>query len=764
MFRCITLLVLALLWLPGSQVLAGELALNDDWQYRWGDSPRTPDGELEWLTAAEGEWKSLEGIGNPPGRDGRDSLWLRRELPAGDWLQPALFVSSLNLVAEAYVDGQHVYRHGQLEGPDAGAFAGWTWHAIELPSPTQGKTLYLRLKSSYKDIGLWGKVVIMEQSRILPSILEATKGELVIALACLIVAALALVLILTQPERWRLGSLGLFSLAVGLMVLAESDASQLIVFAPLAWDYVAAIAYFSLPVSMALILEHWFPQIPRQGMRRLWLGLLAYAIIAPALAMLDVVSLPPTFPLFDLILLGALAYMARWLFRYRREFDSDQRLIVASYAIFAAIAITDMLVAHGLVGWISVPVHLGALAFIVAMIVISTRHYARSQRQLQRLNDHLEQEVAERTRQLESLAEQERQRALVLATEHHKTQRLASLIDTLQACTSLEEALCLTQRAMPEILEPMQGAFYRPQDQPDNMTLELFWPTTYRPPAWLDTTAIPPLRTRTEESLPALDDLLTISTRRPPSDPSAPSPADNLPHWIFPLDLTGPDRQHRRLGVICVVPDGPLVKRPQYWDRTRSFIELGVSRLALVLSSIALQEELSALSYRDDLTGLHNRRYFDELFAHETAISLRKKSPLAVVILDIDHFKKFNDRYGHAAGDTVLEGVGRMLANSFRDIDVVCRFGGEEFVVLLPGAEADDAHHRMQRMCHALASASFRHEGQSLGTVSVSCGIASFPATSDDPSCLLAMADSALYRAKHAGRARIALATPHEND
>ena len=759
MRRLCLVLLFAVGWLASGQALSDALALNSQWEYRWGDSPRDSSGRLVWLDEADTSWQPLSGVGNPPGRGHNNSLWIRHQLPDGAWHQPVLFISSLNLVGEAYVDGLQIYRHGSLEGGAAGEFAGWTWHVIDLPTPVADKMLYLRIKSTYKDIGLWGKVVVMERADVLPTILSETRGEIIIALSCLILALLALILILTQPERWRLGSIGLFSLAAGSMVLAESDASQLLLFAPLAWDYVAALAYFSLPIAMALILEHWFPQIPRRGLRRLWLCLVGYAAGAPALAMLDIVTLPTTFPVFDILLLAALAYMSRWLFRYRRTFDGNQRLIVASYAIFSMVTVIDMVVAHGFVSWVSVPVHLGALAFIFAMVVIAARHYARSQRKLEHLNNQLEQEVTARTQQLETYAERERQRARLLANEHSKTHRLANLIDSLQACTSLEQALDLTQRAMPDILAPMSGAFYRPQDEPDTMHLELFWPTSHCPPACLDGSTIPPLEARGDDDLPDFEDLLQ-QMRSERTVPVNGTSVDELPRWTFPLDVTGPGRQPRRLGVICVIPQGPLVRRPQYWDRTYHFIELGVSRLALVLSSIALQEELSALSYRDDLTGLNNRRYFEELFAHESAISLRKQSPLAVVILDIDHFKKFNDQHGHAAGDSVLEGVGRMLANSFRDIDVVCRFGGEEFVVLLPGAAAEDAQHRMRRMCEALASASFRHEGNSLGTVSVSCGIASFPATTQDPHELLELADKALYQAKNAGRARITLATP----
>lgn len=166
-----------------------------------------------------------------------------------------------------------------------------------------------------------------------------------------------------------------------------------------------------------------------------------------------------------------------------------------------------------------------------------------------------------------------------------------------------------------------------------------------------------------------------------------------------------------------------------------------------------LVERLRAFSYQDPLTGLKNRRHFDEIFGHEAAIA-RRGSTLTLVMLDIDHFKHFNDVHGHEAGDTVLVATARLISEHFREADVICRLGGEEFVVIMPGASAEQATEAVERMLEAMRRQCFFHGGEALGYVSLSCGVASYPAHANDPLELIRLADQALYRAKRCGRDR----------
>jgi diguanylate cyclase (GGDEF)-like protein len=182
-------------------------------------------------------------------------------------------------------------------------------------------------------------------------------------------------------------------------------------------------------------------------------------------------------------------------------------------------------------------------------------------------------------------------------------------------------------------------------------------------------------------------------------------------------------------------------------------------QLALALANLKLRHSLRDLSVRDPLTGLFNRRYLAESLGRELARSQRRNLQVAVMTFDLDHFKAFNDNYGHAAGDAVLEAFARMLQSNSRNEDIACRQGGEEFVLIMPEMALDVAERRAQEMMHTLASISIVHEGQALPSITTSIGIAIFPDHGKSADRLLAQADQALYRAKSLGRNRAEIAT-----
>ncbi|MED5557889.1 MAG: GGDEF domain-containing protein, partial [Pseudomonadota bacterium] len=167
-----------------------------------------------------------------------------------------------------------------------------------------------------------------------------------------------------------------------------------------------------------------------------------------------------------------------------------------------------------------------------------------------------------------------------------------------------------------------------------------------------------------------------------------------------------------------------------------------------------LVEQFKGLSLQDALTGLNNRRHFDALLHQEMALAQRKGSLLSLLMIDIDHFKKVNDNFGHDAGDAVLIEVAALLKKHFRGTDVVCRLGGEEFVALLPGTGAAEAQTRAEKLLKAQSNQALSHLHQPLGRITLSCGIATYPAHTMDPKRLLRLADTALYKAKNNGRDR----------
>lgn len=165
----------------------------------------------------------------------------------------------------------------------------------------------------------------------------------------------------------------------------------------------------------------------------------------------------------------------------------------------------------------------------------------------------------------------------------------------------------------------------------------------------------------------------------------------------------------------------------------------------------ALQTRLREQAIRDPLTGLFNRRYLTETFDRELLRAHRNGSPISAIMGDIDHFKSVNDTYGHQAGDEVLRAFGTLLKQGARGSDICCRYGGEEFLLVLFDMAIDDAWRRAERLRQAVAAAAIPL-GASVVRITASFGIASFPAHGETGEALIAAADAALYAAKKAGR------------
>jgi diguanylate cyclase (GGDEF)-like protein/PAS domain S-box-containing protein len=183
-------------------------------------------------------------------------------------------------------------------------------------------------------------------------------------------------------------------------------------------------------------------------------------------------------------------------------------------------------------------------------------------------------------------------------------------------------------------------------------------------------------------------------------------------------------------------------------------------QVGLSVANIRLREALRTQSIKDPLTGLYNRRYLTEMLDREIRRAVRAEQPLGVLMIDLDHFKKFNDTYGHDAGDTVLRETALVLSKSIRIEDMVCRYGGEEFVIILPTADLNAARGRAERIRAKMRQLAVLHQGQSLGMITISVGVAALPLHGTDPKQLLEAADAALYRAKREGRDRVVDADP----
>ena len=188
------------------------------------------------------------------------------------------------------------------------------------------------------------------------------------------------------------------------------------------------------------------------------------------------------------------------------------------------------------------------------------------------------------------------------------------------------------------------------------------------------------------------------------------------------------------------------------WGRLITLATATVLAISLVIRAL---EQLS-LSNRDRLTSLANRGFFDESLMRIGALAARSGEPVAVAMIDVDHFKKFNDTYGHLAGDEALRTVSRVLSTSFRTTDLIARYGGEEFAGLYPGLKMDDAARRLNSLRATIAQTPIKIDKRDGTTrVTVSIGVAVWPADGVNLKEALAVADQRLYQAKQAGRNRV---------
>jgi diguanylate cyclase (GGDEF)-like protein len=212
--------------------------------------------------------------------------------------------------------------------------------------------------------------------------------------------------------------------------------------------------------------------------------------------------------------------------------------------------------------------------------------------------------------------------------------------------------------------------------------------------------------------------------------------------------------QGETLGVLHLRPGPPAAGQTPELAVVKDQMALAVAEdLALALANLRLRESLRSQAIRDPLTGLFNRRYLEETMEREINRVKRQGTSLGVVMMDLDHFKQYNDTFGHSAGDELLSALGILLKSHIRGEDISCRYGGEEFLVILPGASMEISLARAESLRQAVKEMHLHHQG--LKPSSLSLGVAVYPDHGDTGLQLIQSADTALYRAKKAGRDRV---------
>lgn len=223
------------------------------------------------------------------------------------------------------------------------------------------------------------------------------------------------------------------------------------------------------------------------------------------------------------------------------------------------------------------------------------------------------------------------------------------------------------------------------------------------------------------------------------------------PHFCLPLIAQG-----ETIGLLQILSPGNV--STAQLDELYNFAITMSETITLALSNLMLREALREEAIRDPLTGLFNRRYLEETLNVSLRQHQRTNEPLTVAMLDLDHFKSYNDKYGHEAGDVVLKEIGALLRNSLRGGDIACRYGGEELTIILSGATLKHAMPRLDSIREMIMNLSIHSRGRDLPKITVSIGISEAKPDETDSANILKRADVALYQAKQQGRNRIMIA------
>jgi diguanylate cyclase (GGDEF)-like protein len=355
---------------------------------------------------------------------------------------------------------------------------------------------------------------------------------------------------------------------------------------------------------------------------------------------------------------------------------------------------------------------------------------------------NLEVRVVERTAQLNAANDELRSQANELSKRNQEITLFSKMNDFLQTSTTEAEAYSVITETVLQLFPDDSGAVFVLNDSRDMLEAAAVWGAL--PPANL---IFPPndcwAHRRGQVHLG-----LGLEGRCPHVTDDG--------HMYICLTLLA---QGETLGILYLV-DGPV--KSDRADEAR-MLEKGklakilADNIGLGIANLKLRESMRDMAVRDPLTRLFNRRYMHEALGQEQHRAKRNLAQLAVVMIDIDHFKQFNDSFGHDGGDAVLSAFGAFLASAVRRSDIACRYGGEEFALVLSPTTPEGARQRAEKIREDATLLKVRHANEDLGAIALSVGVAMFPENGSDTAAILKAADVALYRAKLGGRNRVVM-------
>ena len=354
-------------------------------------------------------------------------------------------------------------------------------------------------------------------------------------------------------------------------------------------------------------------------------------------------------------------------------------------------------------------------------------------------NLRLETEMRERALAQQELNQQNERMVQELTQRSTRATSLAKMAELLQSCSDLKDIFAVVAGMAPKIFPELRGAVLMLNSSRDLLEVGASWSDCQLPAASFAPGDCWALR---------IGHAHIVATGDSTAECRHVLPAHGA-YACLPLMSQG--------GAIGVV-HFQIIDTGALSEAVMLMANMFAEQVGLSVANLRLREALRDQSIRDPLTGLYNRRYLEETLDREIRRAVRSEHLLGVLMLDLDHFKKFNDTYGHDAGDTVLRETGAFLSRCVRAEDIVCRFGGEEFVIILPLADIQTTQARAERIRSKLRELTILHQGKAVGMVSVSVGVAELPQHGMTPKALLEAADAALYVAKREGRDRVVVA------
>ncbi len=318
--------------------------------------------------------------------------------------------------------------------------------------------------------------------------------------------------------------------------------------------------------------------------------------------------------------------------------------------------------------------------------------------------------------------------------------------ERMQLCANIEDAYAVISETMQKLLPSFSGCLYTLNDSKDMLVSVIKWGESLRSK-----------ETFKPSQCKALKDRRLYIAEINKNDLQCSHLSKGFLGNIICIHLFA---QNESLGLVHlqIEKDQSAFSEIELSESRQLLIMTLAEHISLSLYNIKLREELKYQAIRDPLTGLFNRRYMEETLARELQRANRKNSTVGLIIFDIDHFKRFNDTFGHAAGDTMLREIASFIKSHIRMEDIASRYGGEEFLITMPDASLETTKERAEKLRQEVKKLIVLYHQKPLGVVTLSFGVAVYPTHAHKGEALIKAADKALYRAKAEGRDRVVVA------